>query len=100
MTAVRGYLAVLGTIALLTASVVVVLLVGSGVAEFDPSSDAGRASSPLERIRVDDDAAAASGLRRGGQRSGSRSGGGLPLPPLVRTLPAPPRDALGGTVEH
>jgi hypothetical protein len=61
MTAVRGYLAVLGTTALLTASVVVVALVGSGFAAFDASSDAGGASSPLERIRVEDDVAGAPG---------------------------------------
>jgi hypothetical protein len=78
MTAVRGYLAVLGTTALLTASVVVVLLVGSGFAAPDPSSDAVGTSNPLERIRVEGDAAAADGGRRGGYqealRGGSRDG--------------------------
>jgi hypothetical protein len=71
MTAVRGYLAVLGTTALLTASVVVVLLVGSGFAAFDASSDAGEASSPLERIRVEGDAAAGNRGGAGAPRTGT-----------------------------
>jgi len=62
MKAARGYLGVLGTMGLLTASVVVLLLVGSGAAALEGSPDADGAASPLERIVVEEDAL---GLREG-----------------------------------
>jgi hypothetical protein len=56
MKAAKGYLGVLGTMGLLTATVVVLLLVGSGAAALEGPADAGGAASPLERIVVEEDA--------------------------------------------
>ena len=80
-----GYVAVLRRPALLTASVVVVLLVGSGWAAFDASSDPGRASSPWSgsssrimrprRMTAERPPTATPSASRRRPSDGSRSGG-------------------------
>jgi hypothetical protein len=68
MKAARAYLGVLGTMGLLTLSVVVLLLVGSGAAALDRPSDLDPGASPLERIVVEDDAWWTDRARTGGAR--------------------------------
>jgi len=106
MKAAKAYLAVLGTTGLLTATVVVLLVVGSGVAAFEGPPDAGGTTSPLERIVVDEDMhwadRAAPGRAADRRRSASGKDGARGLRERLRgglPLPAPVRDTVGGVVD-
>jgi hypothetical protein len=84
MKAAKAYLAVLGTTGLLTATVVVLLVVGSGVAAFEGPPDAGGTTSPLERIVVDEDAEAAADGARARRAAGLEAHRAAPRPPAGR----------------
>jgi hypothetical protein len=76
MKAAKSYLLVLGTTGLLTATVVVLLVVGSGVAAFNGPPDSDGTSSPLERIVVDEDGHWADRTAPGPPADAAHSGSG------------------------
>jgi hypothetical protein len=121
MKTTKAYLAGIGITGILVGSIVVLLVLGSGIVAFDGLPDLGRPPAPLERVvlkeggqgandsdrtrlatRRADRRSAARRLRispdrapRGGRRGalgGGDGGGGSPLPPAVD-------DTVAGAVE-